>query len=559
MRASSSDWRRRWCSETRAMIKIAMPIVGANLLAMGMQLTDLMFVGRLGKVELGAAALGNTVFYLIHYPLLGAMTAIDTLLATAWGAGNVHAYADWTQTSLCVITALCVPTIAVLCFVEELLLGIGQDQELSRLAGDFCKQLVWGLPPYYWFQVFSKFLQAQHILAPPVYMGVVANLINVVFNWVFIFGPVGMGFRGAPVATSLCRWFQLLSAVVYLRVWPDRWRSTRPPQFLLPMRKLKGLLPGFWKLAGPGAVMMLIEAWSFEITTLLAGYLGTVELDAHLTVMQLATLSFLSLPFAVAIAATIRIGNLLGAGDAQSASDAMYVTFCICLGFMSICGVIFASCANYLGFVFTDDADVVKAAAGIAYIAALFQLADGGQAAAGGVFRGMGRQVTVAMRNFFGFWVFGIPCGAILTFAFDTGLAGLWWGLTVGLAVVNVVSMFELMRVDWSLEVGKAAERAVPCQNQNAVVVASAQEIAAEKAEPSATGDSTCAPVGGGCGQDPYAGTSSSGTRERGSGVLEVCKSGAIVQKLEPEERSRADTRMLQFAVVDASKPDPLL
>ena len=104
-----------------------------------------------------------------------------------------------------------------------------------------------------------------------------------------------------------------------------------------------------------------------------------------------------------------------------------------------------------------------------------------------------------------------------------------------------------------------AAERAVPCQNENAVVVASAQEIAAEKAEQSATGDSTCAPVEDGCGQDPHAGKSSSGTRDRGSGALEVCKSGAIVQKLEPEERSRADTRMLQFAVVDASKPDPLL
>ena len=70
------------------------------------------------------------------------------------------------------------------------------------------------------------------------------------------------------------------------------------------MKKLKNLMAGFWRLAGPGAVMMLIEAWSFELSTLLAGYLGTVALDAHLTMLQLATLSFLSLPFAVAIAST---------------------------------------------------------------------------------------------------------------------------------------------------------------------------------------------------------------------------------------------------------------
>lgn len=112
--------------------------------------------------------------------------------------------------------------------------------------------------------------------------------------------------------------------------------------------KFMRCLPGFVKLAGPGAIMLLIEAWSFEITTILAGYLGTVALNAHLTVLQLATLAFLSLPFAVAIASTIRIGNLLGSGDARSAEDAMYVTFAICFGFMAVCGVIFAAAANYL-------------------------------------------------------------------------------------------------------------------------------------------------------------------------------------------------------------------
>ena len=120
--------------------------------------------------------------------------------------------------------------------------------------------------------------------------------------------------------------------------------------------------------------MMLIEAWSFEITTLLAGYLGTVALDAHLTMLQLATLAFLSLPFAVAIASTIRIGNLLGAGDGKRAEDAMYVTFVICFAFMAVCGVVFAVAADVLGYVFTNDREVIRATAKIAYVAAAFQL-----------------------------------------------------------------------------------------------------------------------------------------------------------------------------------------
>ena len=206
---------------------------------------------------------------------------------------------------------------------------------------------------------------------------VTLTVFNVILNWVLIFGPAKMGFKGAPVATSICRWFQLLLAIVYaLGPWSSRDRAskTRPVRWLMPRHKLIKLSKGFCVLAGPGAIMMLIEAWSFEITTLLAGYLGTVALDAHLTMLQLATLAFLSLPFAVAIASTIRIGNLLGAGDGKRAEDAMYVTFVICFAFMAVCGVVFAVAADVLGYVFTNDREVIRATAKIAYVAAAFQL-----------------------------------------------------------------------------------------------------------------------------------------------------------------------------------------
>ena len=117
------------------------------------------------------------MFYLLHYPMLGVMTAIDTLLATTFGAGHMRAYGDWTVTSLVVVTALTVPVMALMMVVEPMLKGIEQDDELSALAGSFCVQLVWGIPPYYWFQVYTKYLQSQHILAPPVYMGL--SLIHI--------------------------------------------------------------------------------------------------------------------------------------------------------------------------------------------------------------------------------------------------------------------------------------------------------------------------------------------------------------------------------------------
>ena len=509
--STSASLTERWRAEIRAQLNLSLPIVASNLLMVSMQMTDLAFIGRVGKDELGAAALGNTVFYLLHYPMIGAMTAVDTLLATAHGASMPAAYGEYTQVGLAFVTACCVPIGACMLFVEDLLLGIEQDPALARLAGAFCKHLAWSLFPYYWTQVLTKYLQAQHVLAPPVYVGIVANGANVFLNWLFIF-HFGWGFDGAPIATGLCRWFQLACLLAYLSASrAERARDTNPaggfflfvqaafcvPNHFVPKpndedalgsnerttddgakafegdckrtakktrrekarARLRVLFPAFGALAGPGAFMMAVEAWAFEITTLLAGYLGTVPLDAHLTMLQLATLAFLSLPFAVAVAATIRVGNLLGAGNPSGAKTAGGVTFLVCFAFTGVVAIVFSVCRDSLGRVFTDDRGVIDAVAKIAPIAALFQLADGGQAAAGGVFRGMGRQKTVAARNFLGFWVFGMPVGATLTFACGVGLAGLWWGLTVGLTVVTLVSLCQLAFVDWERETRDAARR----------------------------------------------------------------------------------------------------
>ena len=194
------------------------------------------------------------------------------------------------------------------------------------------------------------------------YVALVSNGANVLLNWLLIF-RLGRGFSARPVATSLCRWVQLALLLAYLALWPaERSRETRP-KAILPGARLRGACAVFAALAGPGAAMMLIEAWSFEMTTLLAGYLGVVALDAHLTMLQLATLAFLSLPFATAIASTIRVGNLLGGGDGAAARTAAATTLAMCAAFTAVCGAVFAGAANHLGKIFTDDRDVIRATA----------------------------------------------------------------------------------------------------------------------------------------------------------------------------------------------------
>lgn len=112
-----------------------------------------------------------------------------------------------------------------------------------------------------------------------------------------------------------------------------------------------------------------------------------------------------------------------------------------------------------IGRIFSDDPRVVSLVAQLVYIAALFQISDGCQAAVAGIFRGMGRQRTVAGLNLAGFWVIGISCGSALAFGTSVGVAGLWWGLAIGLTCTAVLGVFLLARVDWGREVRLAQLR----------------------------------------------------------------------------------------------------
>eukprot|EP00966_Prymnesium_polylepis_P165543 3826772-Prymnesium_polylepis.2 len=226
----------------------------------------------------------------------------------------------------------------------------------------------------------------------------------------------------------------------------------------------------------------------------MASYLGTVALDSHVIMLNIITFTFLSFPFALGIAASIRVGHLLGQGDAPGARTTAKATFvlilvscgggrltldCTVIGGVivirpafsldfpvlrrlcaslrrAMAGVIFR---NYLGVVFTTDERVISTVASLAWVAALFQISDGLQAAVAGVMRGMGRQKTVAWLNFLGFWVIGLSAGATLTFGARMGVYGLWWGFALGLTCVATLGVTILLRIDWAREAAEAQQR----------------------------------------------------------------------------------------------------
>jgi len=403
--------------------KLTYPIILSEVFQNSLPVVDVAFVGQLGKNELAAAALATVWFDLWHSATIGWLTATDTFLSQCYGANQLDNYAIWTGNSLIItiFTTIVVSGAVALC--APCMKLFGQHPDLADAAGEFSYRLIPGLFPLYLFKVLTKYLQTQNLLGPGVWIGVLANAINALFNWGLIYAA-GWGLVGAPWATSLTRLAEFLVILLYMFTNKKSLKDTWPVFSRVNMKY--SVLKPFWKLAISGALSFSAEAWSFEITTILAGLLGTVALDAHMITLTISTFIFLSFPFAVGIAASIRVGQLVGEQKPLDAQRSSHTSFFISATLQVVLIAIIVPCRDLLGNLFSSDEEVAYLVSQLIPISFVFMMGDAIQSCAGGVLRGLGRQKLVLMLNILGFWILAVPIGSILAFVAGVGVFGFW-------------------------------------------------------------------------------------------------------------------------------------
>ena len=197
-------------------------------------------------------------------------------------------------------------------------------------------------------------------------------------------------------------------------------------------------LPNFaaqLRLGIPIGFTFALELWAFQIGTLLAGRISETALGAHSIVINLASVAFM-VPLGISIAASTRVGSLIGAGLPDRAQQAAHAALKLGGGFAAFSASTFLIAGPGLAAIFTADPAVIAAAVSVMSIAAAFQLMDGLQAVSSGVLRGMGRPRPAAVLNFVGYFAIGLPLGAVLGLRTSLGLQGVWLGYAAGLTVV---------------------------------------------------------------------------------------------------------------------------
>jgi len=416
--------------EFKTLLRLAWPVVLAQVGSMAIGLVDTWMVGRLGSRELSAVAIADMWIFSTLILGIGLVMGIDPLVSQAHGAGR-HEDARHALHHGMLVALVATPPLAVLWWwTGPILAFAGQDPDLLPLASAYARGQIFSIAPFLLFTAMRQYLQACGCMLPPLLAVVVANVVNAFLNWVLIFGHWGFearGVRGAAIATGITRCFLVLALGLLL------WRSARLTRGFV----TKGL-GRVLRLGRTTAIQLGLEVWGFAVFTSLAGLLRGPAVAAHVIVLKIASFTFM-VPLGISVAASTRVGNLLGAQRPADAQRSAWIAIAMGVGAMAICAVCLLLFGRELASVFTSDAAVVALATAIFPIAGAFQLFDGTQVVGGGVLRGMGIPRPAALFNLVGYYLCALPLGYWLGFGLDHGLVGLWWGICAGLGLIALL------------------------------------------------------------------------------------------------------------------------
>lgn len=420
------------------MLRLAAPLALTELGWLAMAFVDTVMVGRLpdSATAIGAVSLGSTLFYTIGIFGSGIMLGMDTLVAQAYGAGRLEECHRTMWNSLYLACALSpVLMLSMLAFLP-LFPSFGLSPALVAETVPFLKALVWSTLPLALYFALRRYLQAMHIVKPVVFALVSANLVNLLGNWVLVYGHLGaraFGVAGSGWSTCVSRTY-MVAVLALAAVYYDRKRSSGlwSASRRLELQRIRQLL----RLGLPAALQLLLEIGAFATATFLIGKLGAVQLAGHQIALNVASFTYM-VPLGICSAAAVRVGHAMGARDAHAAARAGWMAIFFGALFMSCSGLMLFLFARPIARIYTPEIDVIKSGATLLLVAAVFQLFDGLQVVATGALRGAGNTRIAMLANLVGYWIIGLPLGAFLCFKLKMGAVGMWLGLCLALVLIG--------------------------------------------------------------------------------------------------------------------------
>lgn len=427
--------------EARDVLALALPVTLVQVGMMAMGVVDTIMVGHFSARDLAAVALGNLYFFTAVVFPMGVLLSLDPLVSQAVGAGEGASVARSLQRGAILALALAVPAALALVPGHWFLLLLRQPPEVVPVAANYALATIPGVFPFLAFIVLRQTLQAMGRMAPIVMTILLANLANLVLNWLLIYGNLGfpaMGAVGSGWASSISRWLMLLAVLGFS--WPIlRFYLVPVRADVLEMRPLGRMI----RLGAPIGIQFSLEFGAFGAIGVFMGWLGTVAMAGHQVALNLSSLTFM-VPLGISQATAVMVGQGVGRGDAPRARRSAGAGLLLGVSFMSLAAGVFLFFPQLLARAYSSDVEVIALAALLVPLAGVFQIFDGLQVVSSGVLRGVGETRMPMVANLLGFWLVGMPLSLWLGFRTPLGPLGLWWGLVAGLAAVAVFLVLQV-------------------------------------------------------------------------------------------------------------------
>uniref|UniRef100_A0A8C4ZJ76 Multidrug and toxin extrusion protein n=1 Tax=Gadus morhua TaxID=8049 RepID=A0A8C4ZJ76_GADMO len=418
------------------ILKLAGPVMVSQMMVFLISFVSTVFCGHMGKTELAGVALSIAVINITGISIgSGMASACDTLISQTYGSGNLRRVGVILQRGILILLLTCFPCWALLVNTEPILLLVKMSPEVARLSQFYVQIFMPALPAAFMYQLQARYLQNMGIIWPQVITGLIGNILNAIINYVFLF-PLDMGVGGSAVANVISQYVLAVSLFVYINcrgLHKTTWGGWS-------QECLQEWGP-FIKLAIPSMLMLCLEWWVFELGGFLAGLISEQELGAQSIVYELATLSYM-FPLGFAVAASVRVGNALGAGKVEQAKLTSKVAIVLIVSVFV--GATLGISKDYVGYIFIKDRCPVHS-----MLMAWRSVLCFPQGVTGGIIRGAGKQSIGALCNFVGYYIIGFPIGVSLMFAAHMGIVGLWTGLLFCVAIQAVFFLIFLSKLNW--------------------------------------------------------------------------------------------------------------
>jgi MATE family multidrug resistance protein len=427
-----------YLKEARTTLALALPIVVGQVSQMLIGVTDSIMIGRLGAVPLAASAFANGVFSVFYVVGLGLLLPVAVLVSREHGAGDDRAGGRWLQHGVILTLIACVAEIAAMLALTIAFDRMGQPPEVLASVYPYYGLIAASILPVLVFQVFRQFAEALGRPWVPMCIMLAGVVLNVVLNWILIYGNLGspaLGLAGAGWATLASRAAIVVGIVAWLRrrhvfriAWPETWIHG------LEAWRFKEML----RIGLPAAGMLFFEVAAFLMAALMMGWLGAVALAAHQIALSCAGFVFM-FPLGLSMAVGMRVSKAVGEGRADLARPIAGGALMMTIVMMCISALVFALIGPWLAAGFVDDPVVVELAARLLVVAAIFQLFDGAQVIGSGSLRGLTDVRMPAAITFLAYWLLAIPGGYFLALHTSLGAVGVWIGLAAGLAIAAIL------------------------------------------------------------------------------------------------------------------------